>query len=47
VVVADTAVAAPAETAQPTVHYQVLCRLHHRRGELSGQAGSGQLSLDV
>lgn len=46
VVVADTA---HPETAT-AVHYQVLCRLHHRHGELgarTGSAVSGQLSLDV
>ena len=41
VLVADTAVDAAA------VHYQVLCRSHHRRGDLGGNAGRGQLTLDV
>jgi thymidine kinase len=44
VVVADTA------PGGSDVHYQVLCRLHHRHGELGGSAAtgiSGQLSLDV
>ena len=44
VVVADTADGSDSDT---TVHYQVLCRMHHRRGELGGDAGRGQLSLDV
>jgi thymidine kinase len=43
VVVADTAPGG----GQSAVHYQVLCRLHHRHGDLGGTAGSGQLSLDV
>jgi thymidine kinase len=44
VVVADTA------PGGSDVHYQVLCRLHHRHGELGGSAATGisdQLSLDV
>jgi len=44
VLVADTAAGSDSDT---TVHYQVLCRMHHRRGELGGDAGRGQLSLDV
>ena len=44
VVVADTA--RDAETAQAPVHYQVLCRTHHRRGDL-GRGVRGQLALDV
>jgi hypothetical protein len=43
-VVADTA------PGGSDVHYQVLCRLHHRHGELGGSAATGisdQLSLDV
>lgn len=43
VVVADTNRA----DAQASVHYQVLCRMHHRHGDLGGSAGRGQLSLDV
>ncbi|MEO8889028.1 MAG: thymidine kinase [Jatrophihabitantaceae bacterium] len=43
VVVADTA----GEDVQALVHYQVLCRMHHRHGDLGGTAGRGQLSLDV
>jgi len=42
VVVADTDDGAPAD-----VHYRVLCRVHHRRGDLGGAAGDGQLTLDV
>lgn len=44
VVVADTA--QPAQTHEQ-VHYQGLCRRHHRLGELGGAVGAGQLSLDV
>jgi hypothetical protein len=48
-VVADTAVGR-GENADP-VHYQVLCRPHHRRGDLGSGAGArtaaGQLSFDV
>ena len=40
VVVADTA-------PNAAVHYQVLCRMHHRRGDLGGSAAPGQLRLDV
>ena len=47
----DTVVVADTEPTdgESTVHYQVLCRLHHRHGDLgpAGTAGSGQLSLDV
>lgn len=46
VVVADTA-DSTATDPQASVHYQVLCRLHHRRGDLGGTTGRGQLSLDV
>ncbi len=45
VVVADTALDPDAEPS--AVHYQVLCRLHHRRGELSSTVAPGQLRLDV
>lgn len=47
VVVADTARAGPDGSADLSVHYQVLCRLHHRRGDLGSAALRGQLSLDV
>ncbi len=56
VVVADTAPAdssagrsadEPAREAAPAVHYQVLCRQHHRRGELSDAGVRGQLSLEL
>jgi thymidine kinase len=43
VVVADT----DSADAEASVHYQVLCRMHHRRGDLGRPAGTGQLSLDV
>ncbi len=45
VVVADTETGAAPDA--PVVHYQVLCRRHHRRGDLGGRAGRGQLALDV
>lgn len=41
VVVADTDASAGA-----AVHYQVLCRMHHRRGDL-GPDGRNQLTLDL
>ena len=48
VVVADTA---PGTTTDDggdhTVHYRVLCRAHHRRGDLGPAELQGQLSLDV
>lgn len=54
VVVADTATAPDApgtldssSAEAPEVHYQVLCRTHHRRGDLGTTApGRGQLTLD-
>jgi thymidine kinase len=48
VVVGDTAPnpdAVPEDVAP--VRYQVLCRVHHRRGDLGGDVGRGQLTLDV
>ncbi|MDQ2750474.1 MAG: thymidine kinase [Actinomycetota bacterium] len=45
VVVADTA--AHNGDAPTEVHYQVLCRAHHRRGDLGAGAVAGQLRLDV
>ena len=45
VVVADTA--AGTDDAPAEVHYQVLCRAHHRRGDLGPDAVAGQLRLDV
>jgi thymidine kinase len=45
VVVADTA--AGTDHAPVEVHYQVLCRAHHLRGDLGPDAVSGQLRLDV
>ncbi|WP_375498864.1 thymidine kinase [uncultured Jatrophihabitans sp.] len=49
VVVADTAPEDSDSGAadKPTVHYQVLCRMHHRRGDLGDTSVRGQLSLDV
>ena len=50
VVVADTARSdgdGPGADVAPTVHYQVLCRAHHRRGDLGPGAVHGQLTLDV
>ncbi len=50
-VVADTAVVAETGAGDSRdghdVHYRVLCRMHHRRGDLGGTAGRGQLTLDV
>jgi thymidine kinase len=43
VVVADT----DASAADVAVHYQVLCRAHHRRGDLGATTPRGQLSLDL
>ena len=45
VLVADTA--ASTDDAPVDVHYQVLCRAHHRRGDLGPDAVAGQLRLDV
>ncbi len=46
VVVADTLDGADSPSAQ--IHYQVLCRAHHRRGDLGAATVSAdQLSLDV
>jgi thymidine kinase len=45
VVVADTATGT--DDAPVEVHYQVLCRAHHRRGDLGPDAVAGQLRLDV
>ncbi len=49
VVVADTATGTADHevTDEPAVHYQVLCRMHHRRGDLGTTSMRGQLSLDV
>jgi thymidine kinase len=51
VVVADTGSDSSSNTdTQPdteAVHYQVLCRRHHRRGDLGAAGIRGQLQLDV
>ena len=47
VVVADTAPDGTGELVDPPVHYQVLCRHHHRRGDLGPGPMRGQLALDV
>ncbi|WP_200800189.1 thymidine kinase [Jatrophihabitans endophyticus] len=39
--------AASATGVEPEVHYQVLCRTHHRRGDLGTAAGRGQLALEL
>jgi len=45
----DTVVVDGAGTAtdEHVVHYQVLCRMHHRRGDLGSAVARGQLTLDV
>jgi thymidine kinase len=43
----DTVVVADTGASTEAVHYQVLCRMHHRRGDLGTSVGRGQLSLDV
>lgn len=43
----DTVVVADTATDDDTVHYQVLCRRHHRRGELAPAPDPAQLRLDV
>lgn len=45
VVVADTV--ADTVDGAAEVHYQVLCRAHHRRGDLGVRTSAGQLALDV
>ncbi len=48
VVVADTAPVGPRGPADPAaMHYQVLCRAHHRRGDLGPLGSVGQLAFDV
>jgi thymidine kinase len=48
VLVADTAPRDAETAAGPAaVHYQVLCRAHHRRGDLGPVGSAGQLTLDV
>jgi thymidine kinase len=36
-----------ADTDESAVHYQVLCRRHHRHGDLGRAAPPGQLSLGI
>jgi thymidine kinase len=44
----DTVVVADTDTSAPVpVHYQVLCRTHHRHGDLGLTGPRGQLSLDL
>ncbi len=43
----DTVVVGDTATAAGQVSYQVLCRVHHRRGDLGAQVSRGQLTLDV
>ena len=44
----DTVVVADTDPhAGTSVHYQVLCRAHHRNGDLGPGSGDDQLSLDV
>jgi thymidine kinase len=48
VVVADTAPGEAHSTAgRGTVHYRVLCRAHHCRGNLGPAGSAGRLALDV
>ena len=43
----DTVVVGDTDAGAADVRYQVLCRMHHRRGDLGERVGHGQLSLDV
>jgi thymidine kinase len=43
----DTVVVGDTEAGADQVRYQVLCRAHHRRGDLGASVGRGQLTLDV
>jgi thymidine kinase len=43
----DTVVVGDTATGGGDVRYQVLCRMHHRRGDLGDEVGRGQLTLDV
>ena len=47
VVVGDTDGSASGDPAESDVRYQVLCRAHHRRGDLGATTPRGQLSLDL
>ncbi|MDT4911743.1 MAG: thymidine kinase [Pseudonocardiales bacterium] len=43
----DTVVVGDTAAGANRVRYQVLCRAHHRRGDLGDAVGRGQLTLDV
>jgi thymidine kinase len=43
----DTVVVGDTEAGASEVRYQVLCRMHHRRGDLGDRVARGQLTLDV
>jgi thymidine kinase len=43
----DTVVVGDTDASTAEVRYQVLCRTHHRRGDLGTPVGRGQLTLDV
>ena len=43
----DTVVVGDTAAAGGEVRYQVLCRMHHRRGDLGDRVSRGQLALDV
>jgi thymidine kinase len=43
----DTVVVGDTADEADDVRYQVLCRTHHRRGDLGEAVGRGQLTLDV
>jgi thymidine kinase len=43
----DTVVVGDTGPGEGDVRYQVLCRMHHRRGDLGTEVTRGQLTLDV
>jgi thymidine kinase len=43
----DTVVVADTAADETEVYYQVLCRMHHRRGDLGATVSRDQLTLDV
>jgi thymidine kinase len=43
----DTVVVGDTDAAPSEVRYQVLCRMHHRRGDLGDRVSRDQLTLDV